>query len=47
MLFRSFDPIEKQALIEAISIEDRAKTLTQIMTMATLGDNPDATVAVN
>ena len=42
-----FDPLEKQALLEAISIEDRAKTLTQIMTMAAVGDNADATAAVN
>ena len=42
-----FDPLEKQALLEAENVEERAKTLTQIMTMATLGDSVDATVAVN
>lgn len=42
-----FDPLEKQALLEAANVEERAKTLTQIMTMATLGDSIDANAAVN
>ena len=42
-----FDPIEKQALLEAGSLEERAKALTQIMTMATLGDNVGDQSAVN
>ena len=42
-----FDPMEKQALLEAESVEDRAKTLTQIMTMATLSDSVESNAAVN
>jgi len=42
-----FDPMEKQALLEAESVEERAKTLTQIMTMATLGDRLESNAAVN
>ena len=42
-----FDPMEKQALLEAESVQERAKTLTQIMTMATLGDSFESNAAVN
>ena len=42
-----FEPIRRQALLEAANVAERAKTLTQIMTMATLSDTVDANAAVN
>ena len=42
-----FDPVEKQALLEARTVEEQAKTLAQILTMAAIGDGRDNNTAVN
>ena len=42
-----FDPMEKQALLEAQTVEEQARTLAQILTMAAMGDGRENNAAVN
>lgn len=42
-----FDPMEKQALLEAQTVEEQARTLAQILTMAAVGDGHENNAAVN
>ena len=42
-----FDPMEKQALLEAQTVEEQARTLAQILTMAAMGDGHENNAAVN